>query len=111
MTRRPGEPLARNARTLVVEASSRVRALSVDEVEALLDSPDHLVVDIRDPRELARGGILPGWVAATQPAPEGGQLWHDRQPRPVTWLGRNSASDAGRDRLWSWAATSTGLGG
>lgn len=58
--RAPGQPLARNAKTLVQEASARVRALSPAEVADLLADPGHLVVDIRDPRELDREGTLPG---------------------------------------------------
>ena len=51
------------------------------------------------------------WLAATRPAPEGGRLWHDRQPRPTTWLGRNATSPAERDRLWAWVTASIGVDG
>jgi rhodanese-related sulfurtransferase len=59
-SRRPGEPLPRSAARLVEEASAAVTALSPERVAQLLDDPDHLVVDIRDPRELEREGIVPG---------------------------------------------------
>jgi rhodanese-related sulfurtransferase len=59
-SRRPGEPLPRSAARLVEEASARVTALPPERVVDLLDDPDHLVVDIRDPRELEREGMLPG---------------------------------------------------
>ncbi|HQF02357.1 MAG TPA: rhodanese-like domain-containing protein [Phycicoccus sp.] len=60
MTRAPGDPLPRNARTLVDEASARVPSLSVTDVADKLDDPAYLIVDIRDPRELEREGQLPG---------------------------------------------------
>jgi len=60
MTRTPGDPLPRNTRTLVDEASGRVPSLSVSEVADKLDDPAYLIVDIRDPRELEREGQLPG---------------------------------------------------
>ena len=60
MTRRPGEPLPRSAARLVEEASSRVTALPPQRVAELLEDADHLVVDIRDPREVEREGMLPG---------------------------------------------------
>lgn len=61
MTKRaPGDPLPRNARTLVEEAEATVRSFSPEEVAGLLEDPDHLVVDIRDPRELERLGTIPG---------------------------------------------------
>lgn len=60
MTRRPGEPLARSSRHLVEEADARVRSLTVEQVAELLEDPGHLVVDIRDPRELEKLGTIPG---------------------------------------------------
>ena len=60
MTRRPGEPLARSSRRLVEEADARVRSLTVEQVAELLEDPGHLVVDIRDPRELEKLGTIPG---------------------------------------------------
>ena len=59
-SRRPGEPLARSSARLVEEASAEVTALPPERVAELLDDPDHLVVDIRDPRELEREGMVPG---------------------------------------------------
>ena len=60
MTRKPGDPLPHNARSLVDEASARVPSLSVSEVADKLDDPAYLIVDIRDPRELDKLGSLPG---------------------------------------------------
>lgn len=58
--RRPGEPLACNAKTLVAQANSRIATLPVNRVAELIDDPGYLIVDIRDPRELEREGTLPG---------------------------------------------------
>lgn len=58
--RTPGQPLSKNVRALVEEASARITTLSADDVLDLLDDPGHLIVDIRDPREWEREGTLPG---------------------------------------------------
>jgi len=58
--RRPGDPLPVPAAELVARANARVRTLSLDEARELIDAPDHLFVDIRDPREWEANGIIPG---------------------------------------------------
>lgn len=60
MTRQPGEPLRRSAAQLVEEADQIVTAIAVEEAHTLLGHPDWLIVDIRDPREIAKLGIIPG---------------------------------------------------
>lgn len=60
MTRQPGEPLRRSAAQLVEEADQKVTAIAVEEATTLLDHPDWLIVDIRDPREIAKLGTIPG---------------------------------------------------
>ena len=45
---------------LVEAANARIRTLSLDEAKALHGTADHLFVDIRDPRELERDGVIPG---------------------------------------------------
>lgn len=60
MTRQPGEPLRRSAAQLVEEADRKVTAIAVEEAQTLLDHPDWLIVDIRDPREIAKLGTIPG---------------------------------------------------
>ncbi len=59
-TRTPGQPLPRNTETMVADATARIETLTPAQVAELLDDPGHLVVDIRDPRELAREGTIPG---------------------------------------------------
>lgn len=53
-------PLRKNHRQLIDEATARITTLSLDEARAKLDDPGVLFVDIRDPRELDRLGLIPG---------------------------------------------------
>ncbi len=50
----------RPVKELVTEAKTQIDSLSVDEVRARAEAGDALLVDIRDPRELAREGRIPG---------------------------------------------------
>jgi rhodanese-related sulfurtransferase len=49
--------LKKNAATLVAEARARIREVETNDLIAMLDDPQVVVVDIRDPRERARGHI------------------------------------------------------
>jgi NAD(P)-dependent dehydrogenase (short-subunit alcohol dehydrogenase family) len=60
-------------------------------------------------RDAAGGADTTVWVAAAQPVPEGGRLWHDRRPRPTHVLRRTHTGDAERARLWTWVRTELGL--
>jgi NAD(P)-dependent dehydrogenase (short-subunit alcohol dehydrogenase family) len=60
-------------------------------------------------RDAAGGADTTVWVAAAQPVPEGGRLWHDRRPRPTHLLRRTRTGDAERARLWTWVRTELGL--
>jgi len=51
---------AKTAQQLVAEANAVVESLAVDEARALLTGPGILFVDLRDVRELQRGGTIPG---------------------------------------------------
>lgn len=42
------------------------------------------------------------WLAATQPSPEPGRLWHDRRPRPIHLFGRNAAPETDVRTMWAW---------
>jgi rhodanese-related sulfurtransferase len=53
-------PVTKHALELVAEATARIRTYSVSEAIAKLDDPNVTFVDIRDPRELERDGIIPG---------------------------------------------------
>ena len=47
-------------RQLLDEANALVEAVPVDEAARLTEDPDTLFVDLRDPREVARDGGIPG---------------------------------------------------
>ena len=50
----------RPVKDLVAEAKTRITTLSVEEARAKAEAGEALLVDIRDPRELAREGRIPG---------------------------------------------------
>ena len=45
---------------MVEAANAEITKLSVKEVRKLIDSEDHVIVDLRDIRELQRAGKIPG---------------------------------------------------
>ena len=49
------------------------------------------------------------WLAATTPAPGGGQLWHDRAPRPEHYLPTTRAADRDVRLLWAQVLADVGL--
>lgn len=57
--------ITKGYKQLISEANARVRTLSLDEAAAKLGSDDVVFVDIRDPRELQREGMIPGAFSAT----------------------------------------------
>ncbi|MEO6510805.1 MAG: SDR family NAD(P)-dependent oxidoreductase [Nocardioides sp.] len=60
-------------------------------------------------RDADGGADTTVWLAAVEPPPRGGGLWHDRRSRPTSFLPR-TRSDAGEtDRLWTWVTDQTGL--
>lgn len=63
---------------------------------------------LRDPAE---GADTTVWLAATEPTPPSGRLWHDRRDRPTHLLPRRTRTDAAeRDRMWSWVRDVTASG-
>lgn len=60
-------------------------------------------------RDAAGGAETTVWVSATEPPPEGGRLWHDRQPRPTQLLRRTKTGDTERDHMWAWVSEQLGL--
>ena len=50
------------------------------------------------------------WLAAADPAPPGGRLWHDRRERPTHLLPRTRTGPDEPARMWSWVRAQTGLG-
>ena len=49
-----------SVKDLVAAANVEVATLTVEQAQALIDSPDHVIVDLRDIRELQRTGKIPG---------------------------------------------------
>ena len=60
-------------------------------------------------RDTGTGADTIVWLAATEPAPGGGQFWHDRAPRPEHWFGTKRSPDEDLQRLWTYALDATGL--
>ena len=52
--------ITKGYKQLLSEARARIRTLTLDEAQAMLDNPDTVFVDIRDVRELEREGMVPG---------------------------------------------------
>lgn len=48
------------------------------------------------------------WLLA-RPGQAGGQLWHDRRPRPTHLVSRTRGQRADAARLWRWVVGATGL--
>lgn len=60
-------------------------------------------------RDAEGGADTTVWLAATQPVPTGGMLWHDRRPRPFHLLRRTHTGEDERARLWTWVRTQLDL--
>ena len=54
------QTITKGVKSLLAEANKVVKTVSIEEAQALLDSPDHVFVDLRDIRELKRSGKIPG---------------------------------------------------
>ena len=52
--------ITRSVEDLVAEANREIRTLSVEEAQAMLGRDDVLFIDVRDVRELAESGRIPG---------------------------------------------------
>lgn len=59
-------PIAKTHRQLVDEALARIETVAIEEGLKLVGDPEVVFVDIRDPRELEREGMIPGAVHATR---------------------------------------------
>jgi rhodanese-related sulfurtransferase len=58
--------LKKGYKALLAEANSAIEAVSPEEAQRLAQSPDVMLVDIRDPRELEIEGRIPGAFHATR---------------------------------------------
>ncbi len=52
--------LTKGCKQLVAEANARIRTIPTQEAIARLGDPGVVFVDLRDPRELERDGMIPG---------------------------------------------------
>lgn len=60
-------------------------------------------------RDAAGGADTTVWLAATEPAPAGGRLWHDRRSRPFHLLPRTRTGADQRGLMWDWVVEQTGI--
>lgn len=54
------QTIVKSVKSLLEEANSEIVTLSIEDAIALHGKDDVVLVDIRDPRELAREGAIPG---------------------------------------------------
>jgi rhodanese-related sulfurtransferase len=59
-------PVTKGFRQLVAEAEARIQTRSIAEAQTLLGDASMVFVDLRDPRELEREGMIPGAFHATR---------------------------------------------
>ncbi len=60
-------------------------------------------------RDAESGAETTVWLAAVDPAPPGGGLWHDRRARPTHLLRRTRPVAGDVERMWAWVREQTGL--
>ena len=60
-------------------------------------------------RDADGGADTTVWLAAAEPAPPSGGLWHDRRQRPTHFLPKTRTSPEDRDRMWDWVVEQTGI--
>ena len=54
------QTITKGVKTLLEEANAVVETLPVDQAKSLYDNADYVFVDLRDIREIQRGGMIPG---------------------------------------------------
>jgi NAD(P)-dependent dehydrogenase (short-subunit alcohol dehydrogenase family) len=62
-------------------------------------------------RDAEGGSDTTVWLAATDPQPPSGHLWHDRRARPTHLLRRTRTGEAERTELWQWVHDQAGIAG
>ena len=60
------QTISKSAQDLAKAAMAAVPAISAEAAMPLVDSPDHVFVDLRDGLEQAKTGIIPGAVASSR---------------------------------------------
>ncbi|MCR5942765.1 rhodanese-like domain-containing protein [Ochrobactrum sp. XJ1] len=60
------QKISKHIKDMVAEANSLVKTVSVEEAKAMHGREDVVFVDLRDPREQQREGMLPGAFSCTR---------------------------------------------
>ncbi len=59
------QTIAKSSKDIVNVALAAVPAISAEEAMLLLDTPDHVFVDLREGTEQAKTGMIPGTIASS----------------------------------------------
>ncbi len=54
------QTITKGIKALLDEANAVVSSVSIEQAQAMMDSDDHVLIDLRDIRELKRSGKIPG---------------------------------------------------
>ena len=54
------QTITKGIKALLAEANAVVTTISIEQAKGLIDSEEHVLVDLRDIRELKRAGKIPG---------------------------------------------------
>ena len=60
------QTITKSSKDIVKAALAAVPAISAEEAMSLVESPDHVFVDLRDGIEQAKTGMIPGAVASSR---------------------------------------------
>jgi len=60
------QTITKSSKDIVEAALAAVPSISADEAMSLVESPDHVFVDLRDGSEQAKTGMIPGAVASSR---------------------------------------------
>jgi rhodanese-related sulfurtransferase len=55
-----GQNITKAVKEMVADANKEITTIPISDALNLVDSPNHVIVDLRDIRELQRGGKIPG---------------------------------------------------
>ena len=54
------QTITKSTKQMIAEANEDINTITVEDARKIIDSPDHVIVDLRDIRELQRLGKIPG---------------------------------------------------
>lgn len=60
------QTITKSTKEIVKAALAAVPAISAEKAMSLVDSPDHVFVDLRDGTEQAKTGMIPGAIASSR---------------------------------------------